>query len=234
MKARILNCLLIVGSAVALVAAESPGLSLDLLAQPLESARPYTWKHFSENSKTKLSDVWQLREGMLVCLGAPKGYLYLDHDFTNFILRLEWRWLEGKKPGNGGVLFRLTGPDKIWPRSLEAQLNTGEAGDFWGLDGFTLDGPAERKKTLDHAQFGKLTNLKRIADLEKPAGQWNQYEIIARGPIVILRVNGQEANRATGCDVRAGKVCLTAEGDEIHFRNVTLQPLDQAGRLRPR
>lgn len=206
---------------------------LDLLARPLESARPYAWKHFSEDPKTKLSDVWQLREGVLVCRGTPKGYLYLDHDFTNFILRLEWRWPEGKKPGSGGVLIRLTGPDKIWPRSLEAQLNTGEAGDFWGLDGFALDGPAERKKSLDHAQFGKLTNLKRTADLEKPAGQWNQYEIIARGPLVILRVNGQEANRAIGCDVRAGKICLTAEGDEIHFRNVSLQELPMGETVRP-
>lgn len=197
---------------------------LDLLAGPLETARPYAWKHFSENPQTKLSDVWQLRDGVLICRGTPKGYLYLNRDFTDFTLRLEWRWPEGKKPGNGGVLFRITGPDKIWPRSLEAQINAGQAGDFWGLAGFALDGPAERKKTIDHAQFGKLTNLKRMADVERPAGQWNEYEIIARGPIVILRVNGQEVNRATGCDAHAGKICLTAEGDEIRFRNVRLEP----------
>jgi 3-keto-disaccharide hydrolase len=229
MKARILAGLFPAVFVNVLTAAEPARPSLDLLAQPLETARPYAWKHFSENSQTKLSEVWQLRDGVLVCRGTPKGYLYLDHDFTNFILRLEWRWPEGKKPGNGGVLIRLTGPDRIWPRSLEAQLNTGEAGDFWGLDGFALDGPAGRKKTLDHPQFGKLTNLKRTADLEQPAGQWNQYEIIARGSTVILRVNGQEANRATGCDVRAGRICFTAEGDEIHFRNVHLQELPARG-----
>jgi len=216
-----LTALLVSGSA----AAESAGPPLDLLARPLESAQPYAWKHFSEDPQARLSEVWQLRDGVLVCRGTPKGYLYLDHAFTNFILRLEWRWPEGKKPGNGGVLFRLTGPDKIWPRSLEAQINAGQAGDFWGLEGFGLDGPAERKKTLDHAQFGKLTNLKRAADSEKPAGQWNQYEIIARGPTVILRINGEEVNRATGCDVRGGRICLTAEGDEIHFRNLSLREL---------
>jgi len=225
MKARILAGFFPAVFVSVLTAAETARPSLDLLAQPLETARPYAWKHFSENSQTKLSEVWQLRDGVLVCRGTPKGYLYLDYDFTNFILRLEWRWPEGKKPGNGGVLIRLTGPDRIWPRSLEAQLNTGEAGDFWGLDGFLLDGPAGRKKTLDPTQFGKLTNLKRTADLEKPAGQWNQFEIIARGPTVILRVNDQEANRATGCDVRAGRICFTAEGGEIHFRNVHLQEL---------
>jgi hypothetical protein len=234
MATQSLALLLFMSYAKFLQAADATKPSVDLLAHPLDSARPYAWKHFSEDPKTKLPDVWQLRDGVLVCRGAPKGYLYLDHDFTNFVLRLEWRWPEGKKPGNGGVLFRLSGPDKIWPRSLEAQLNTGEAGDFWGLDGFTLDGPAERKKMLDHAQFGKLTHLKRVADLEKPAGQWNQYAILAVGPVVTLRINGKEANRATGCDVRAGKICLTAEGDEIEFRNIVLQPLDQVEAPRPR
>jgi hypothetical protein len=198
---------------------------IDLLAGPLESAQPYAWKHFSEEPQSKLSEVWQLRDGVLSCRGTPKGYLYLDHNFTDFILRLEWRWPEAGKPGNGGVLFRISGPDKVWPRSLEAQINAGQAGDFWGLDGFALDGPSERMKTLDQAQSGRLTNLKRTADLEKPAGQWNEYEIIARGPTVTLRINGQEVNRATGCDTHPGRICLTAEGDAIHFRNVRLQPL---------
>ncbi len=203
-------------------AAES---SIDLLAGPLASVKPYAWKQFSEDPQTPLADTWQLLDGVLTCRGTPKGYLYLDHDFTDFVLTLEWRWPAGKKPGNGGVLLRITGPDKIWPRSLEAQLNAGQAGDFWGLNGFALEGPSERKQTLDSPQFGRLTNLRRTADLEKPAGQWNQYQIIARGPVVTLRVNGQEVNRATGCDVLAGKICLTAEGDAIQFRNVRLEPL---------
>ena len=201
---------------------------LDLLTEPLEAARPYPWKHFSEQPQTRLSEVWQLREGVLSCQGTPKGYLYLDHDFTDFVLRLEWRWPEGAKPGNGGVLFRIEGPDKIWPRSLEAQINAGQAGDFWGLGGFALAGPPDRMKTAEHAQFGRLTHLKRAADLEKPPGQWNEYEIIARGPTVTLRINGQEVNRATGCDTRAGRICLTAEGDAIQFRNLRLQPVAAA------
>jgi hypothetical protein len=43
--------------------------------------------------------------------------------------------------------------------------------------------------------------------------------------VVTLEINGQEVNRATGCDVVPGKICLTAEGDEIHFRNVRLSPI---------
>jgi len=194
----------------------------DLLARPLDSSQPYAWKHFAEDPQVQLAEVWQLRDGVLVCRGTPRGYLYLDHNFTDFTLRFEWRWPADKKPGNAGVLMRISGPDRVWPRSLEAQLNAGQAGDFWGLVGYGLDGPPDRKRTVEHSQFGPLTHVKRAADVEKPAGAWNQYEIAASGSTVVLRVNGQEVNRATGCDLVAGRICLTAEGDEIHFRNVRL------------
>ena len=61
--------------------------------------------------------------------------------------------------------------------------------------------------------------------MEKPAGQWNQYEITADGDTVTLTINGKVVNRATGCDVVPGKILLTAEGDEIHFRNVRVRPI---------
>ncbi len=133
----------------------------------------------------------------------------------------------GKEPGNGGVLIRTTGPDKIWPKSLEAQINAGDAGDFWGLDGYVLDGAAERKKMLEHPQFGKLTNVKKSAAAEKPAGQWNHYKIVADGPVVTLEINGQTVNRATGCETAPGKIVLTAEGSAIEFRNVQLHAISK-------
>lgn len=56
--------------------------------------------------------------------------------FRSFVLTFDWRWAPGKKAGSGGVLSRMTGAPKIWPKSLEAQINAGDAGDFWGLDGY--------------------------------------------------------------------------------------------------
>jgi len=193
---------------------------IDMFAAP----GAVTWKHFSEKPLGQRDEVWQLRDGVMVCKGTPRGYLYTEQKFTNFVLKLQWRWPEGK-PGNGGVLIRMTGEHKIWPKSLEAQINAGDAGDFWGLDGFRLDGPADRKKELDNPQFGKLINLKKTAAAEKPAGQWNDYVIEANGDTVTLTINGKTVNRATGCDVVAGPILLTAEGDEIHFRNMRITPI---------
>lgn len=184
------------------------------------------WRSFSEQPNAKTGDVWTLTpEGVLICKGTPKGYIYTEKGYTNFVLKLQWRTPPSKKPANGGVLIRTSGKQKIWPKSLEAQLNAGSEGDFWGLDGYGLSGPTERLKVVPTSPFGTLTNLKRAQDAVKKPGEWNRYEIVAHGPAVTLKINGQVVNRATGCDVTSGPICLTAEGDEIHFRDVRLTPI---------
>lgn len=212
-------------------AADRGSKKCELLTAQGESGRLSGWKSFHEDPNAKTGDVWKLADGVLVCKGTPKGYVYTEKDYTNFVLTLEWRWPPGKKPdkkpGNGGVLLRMTGKHKIWPKSLEAQINVGDAGDFWGLDGYQLTGPAERSQSLDDPKFGKLTNVKKARAAEKPAGQWNLYEITADGDTVTLKINGQPVNKATGCEPTAGKICLTAEGDEIHFRKVQLTPIEK-------
>jgi hypothetical protein len=206
-------------------AAEPSTTEFDLLTPPLGAGGSF-WRAFSEDA-TDTAEVWKFSDGLLICKGSPRGYLCSIRDFTNFTLRLQWRWPADTKPGKGGVLLRMTGPDKIWPKSLEAQINAGDAGDFWGLDGYLLGGPADRVKVVEHPQFGRLTNLKKTAALERPAGQWNDYVITVRDATVTLEINGRTVNQATGCSVRPGKICLTAEGNEIHFRNVRLTPLDR-------
>ena len=101
-------------------------------------------------------------------------------------MTLEYRWPPKSKPGKGGVLIRMSGPDKIWPKSLEAQINWPDAGDFWGLDGYSLDGPAQRLKKLDHPQFGKLVNLKKTRTADE--------QFHNEGPDV--------GEAADGCDVQ--------------------------------
>ncbi len=58
----------------------------------------------------KMEDVWVVRDGVLICRGNPAGYIGTGADYTNFVLRLQWRF---DRPGNSGVLLRLTGPDKV-------------------------------------------------------------------------------------------------------------------------
>ena len=209
---------------VSIVSAETPEAMTNLLVRQSTDGEIAGWKSYHPEPAAKTGEVWQLQStGVLVCKGQPLGYLATEKDYTNFVLKLQWRWPPGGKAGNGGVLVRMTGPHRVWPKSLEAQLNAGQAGDFWGLAGYQLSGPAERLKLLEHPNFGKLTNLKKTAELEKPIGEWNDYEIAVDGGQVTLKVNGQVVNQTTDCEVVPGKILLTAEGDEYHFRKVQLQ-----------
>lgn len=209
----------------ALHAAESkPLLTTQAASGELAGWKSYHADEDGKKSDVKLSDVWKLGDdGVLVCRGMPKGYIYTKKDYGNFVLTLEYRWPPKKKAGKGGVLIRMSGPERIWPKSLEAQINWPDAGDFWGLDGYTFDGPAARLKKLEHPQFGKLVNLKKTRAAEKPHGQWNAYKIVADGPTVTLLINGKQVNRATDCDAAPGKIVLTSEGSEIEFRNLRVE-----------
>jgi neutral ceramidase len=211
---------------VPLQAAEQGSGPLALLTTQNADGTLAGWKFFSEDTDAKTGEVWRLTaDGVLTCKGAPQGYIYTEKEYTDFVLTLEWRTPPGKTPGRGGVLVRMSGKHKIWPKSLEAQLNAGSEGDFWGLDGYALAGPQPRLQTIQNERLGKLTNLKRTEAAVKAPGEWNRYEILADGHTVRLKINGREVNQASGCAVLSGPICLTAEGDEVHFRRVSLVPL---------
>ncbi len=181
------------------------------------------WNSFTEAADVSRDDVWKIENGVLACHSTQRGYLYTKKDYTDFILTLQWRWPEGAEPGKGGVLVRMSGAHCIWPTSLEAQLNAGDAGDFWGLAGYHLEGPEERTTPHRHETFGQLINVKKTKKPEKAPGEWNIYSVTAKGGDVVITLNGEEVNRAQNCDVTAGPICLTAEGSPIEFRRIFIK-----------
>jgi hypothetical protein len=164
-----------------------------------------------------MADVWRVEDGILICRGTPVGYLRTKKDYTNYVLKLQWRFDPvTKKAGNSGVLLRMIGEDKVWPRSVEAQLHSGNAGDFWNIGEFPM-------KTVPARTRGRNTRKTHFA--ERPVGAWNEYEIIVDGGSIVLRVNGETVNEAWDVQEIPGKICLQSEGAEIHFRNVRLAPI---------
>jgi hypothetical protein len=184
---------------------------------PLFDGKDLSKWTFHLNDNGKMEDVWSIVDNVLVCKGNPIGYLRTKDKFTNYVLKLEWRFNPvTKKAGNSGVLLRTQEPDKVWPKSIEAQLQSGSAGDFWNIDSFTM--------TTDAARL-KGRNTKHLRSNEQPIGEWNEYEIIVNKGDVILNVNGDTLNSASGCEEIAGTICLQSEGAEIHFRNVRIAPI---------
>ncbi|NOX56145.1 MAG: DUF1080 domain-containing protein [Planctomycetes bacterium] len=186
------------------------------------------WTYYLVDPNAKMEDVWSVRDGILICKGEPQGYLATERKFKNFRLIVEWRWAPGKKPGNSGVLMRMTGKPQMLPKCVEAQLKSGSAGDIWAFHGFQLRGDPDRMKTITgHKLGGDMVGVTKKQPAENEPGQWNRYEITLNGGTLTLVVNGKEVNRAVGCDVVAGPIALQSEGGEIHFRTVRLIPLGE-------
>jgi len=194
----------------------APAGSIDLLADRTLAG----WRaHLRDGAA--LADVWSVGEdGVLRCAGTPIGYLRTTDTYENFVLRVRWRWLEGKDPGNSGVLVRVVGEDRVWPKSVEAQLQSGRAGDFWCIGEFPM--------TTDPERTSGRNTRHRFAN-ERPIGQWNRYEIVVDGGTVTLVVNDEVLNVATEVERVPGWIALQSEGAEIHFGEVTVTPIAGGG-----
>jgi hypothetical protein len=181
------------------------------------------WGCYLVEPGKKLADVWSVKDGVLVCKGEPMGYLSTGEEFTDFKLVVEWRWAPGGKPGNSGVLLRITGEPRALPECYEAQLQHGNAGDIYGFQGRPVEGEAARKVSKPgHELGGDLSGLKKIMGAEKPAGEWNRYEITLQGDKLSLVVNGEPVNEASGLKVVPGRIGFQSEGGEIQFRTIEL------------
>jgi len=185
------------------------------------------WSHYLVDPDVGKEDVWSVQDGILVCKGEPLGHLHTTADHTSFELVVEWRWAPGTEPGNSGVLLRVNGEPRAIPRSYEAQLKSGDAGDVYGFWGMSLSGDDSRKReAAGHEMLGDMVGFAKIEGNENPPGEWNRYEIRLDGPSLVVHVNGKKVNEATGADVLAGPIGLQSEGGEIHFRKVELTPID--------
>jgi hypothetical protein len=181
------------------------------------------WEHFLVDDDVKMEDVWSVQDGLLICKGKPGGYLCTKKEYESFKLVVEWRW--PGEPSNSGVLLRITGEPMMLPKCAEAQLKSGDAGAIYGFQGFKVDGDKDRWFERPQA-VGGLTGVKKIEGNENAPGEWNKYEITLDGGTLTLIVNGKKVNEAVNCDIRPGKIGLQSEGGEIHFRTVTLTPID--------
>jgi hypothetical protein len=186
------------------------------------------WRKFLDpkNPKTKdvdLNKFWTVKDGVIYCDGSIPGYLITEKDFSDYVLKLEWRWgdsaKEKPKP-NSGVFVHVVGDDKIWPKAIEAQLAADQAGDIWLVDGFKLKIDESRHDPKSERHYFRLKD-----GIEKPRGEWNQYEITCKGKSLRLVINGQFVNEGSDAELTKGKILLQSEGSEIHFRNIELTPI---------
>jgi hypothetical protein len=183
---------------------------------------------FAEAGPGDATASWKVEDGMLRCVGTGKGYARTTHAHADYRLRLEWRW--PARPGNSGVMVNITGPDVIWPKSVECQLANGRAGDF----AFFSDARGREEivsRNPSGVSTGRLARSATAGTVEKAAGEWNAYEIVVAGDTITVSVNGVQVNRMSGVVPSGGLIAFQAEGAPIDFRHIELTPLPAAKEL---
>jgi 3-keto-disaccharide hydrolase len=169
------------------------------------------------------NQAWQADAGVLRGMGVGKGYIRTEMPYADYQMHVEWRWPQG--PGNSGVVLHIVNGDQVWPKGFEIQLKADRAGDI-----VMFADARGREEVLGRNPGGVSTGrIERPGpSREKPVGEWNAYDITARGGTITVAVNGEEVNRVTDVVPNAGLIGLQTEGTPIEFRNWTLTPLPPA------
>ena len=151
---------------------------------------------------------------VLICDGdGGHDMLLLDQELANAIFHFEFCYtkIEGKTGYNSGAYLRNSKDGAIWH---QAQFGDAKDGFLFGVS------PTPDGKT----KFFNLNKL--VKDMRvKPAGEWNTFEITARGKTLTLWVNGAITCQFDNCGLEKGRLGFEGEGYRIEFRNVKLKEL---------
>ena len=188
---------------------------------------------------------------MLHITGEINGSIATKKEYGNYHIRMVFKWGEKMaRQFNSGLLYHSYGAFgaglDVWMSSHEFQLCTGKMGDSYcmgksyfeipvmkGADGKTYTYSPNGEKT----QFGEEKTAKngtKMADYEKPKGEWNTVDLYCFGRTSVHVVNGQVnmVNYNSGriengkvIPLSKGKIQIQSEGGELFVKSLEIEPI---------
>jgi hypothetical protein len=172
---------------------------------------------------------YYVQDGMLICKDTGHVHIFTEKEFSNFVLRLQIKLDPG---GNNGIGIRAQVSDAPHIHGMEIQVLD---------DAYYEDGdPFPLKDYQHHGSIYGVVPAK--TGHLKPAGQWNEQEILCHGRHVKVTLNGTvivDANldevtplddqEHPGLTSARGRIGLHAHGNygaEVFFRNLRVKELD--------
>jgi hypothetical protein len=164
------------------------------------------------------------QDGTLVC--KPGGNLYTEKQYSDFVLRFEFKLTPG---ANNGLGIRT--PPK------------GDAA-YVGMELQILDDTAKKYSKLRpwqyHASIYGIVPVKR--GHQKPVGEWNVQEVTADGPKIKVVLNGEtvidtdlskikqtpdihDLKKHPGMNNKSGHIGFLGHGSVVEFRNIRVKEL---------
>ncbi len=185
--------------------------------------------------------------------GENFGGLSTQQEFSNYHLRLEFKWGQLKwdpkrnAKRDSVILYHAVGPHAadwlFWMRSQEFQIQEGDCGDYWGCGGAFADVPAAKQgqRFVYTAGAELLTfrdkgpngrNCVKRGDGENPSGEWNTIDLYCYGDssvhvvndkVVMALYNLSQPDGPNISPLRKGKIQIQSEGAEVFYRNIVIE-----------
>ncbi len=163
---------------------------------------------------------------VLVCPADGGGNLFTEKEYSNFILRLDWRLWDG---GNNGVGIRAPLEGDAAYVGMEIQILDEEAAVYEKGKGLK---PTQYTGSVYDVFAAKAGHVKRD-------GVWNEYEIQAKGSHIKVTLNGiviTNADLSTvkdeavlkkhpGLARKEGHIGFLGHGTRVEFRNIRIKTL---------
>lgn len=150
------------------------------------------------------------------------GWLRYDRQYTDFQLRVEFRFLTDN--ADSGVFVRAVGDSVFlrgWPGS-SYQIQTRD------MTRNQTNNPIFMGNIYRHGQRGAAdTNFDSAAALQaaKKTGEWQTFEIEARGDRLSARLNGTPVLNAGNIVNPSGYVGLQGEAGIVEYRSIQIREL---------
>lgn len=194
------------------------------------------WHIFKNTSD---GSAWKVVEGTLHLDPAQKkesktvggGDLVSNEEYDNFHLKIEWKL---DSAGNSGIMFYVKEDPKI-----EKTYHTGP-------EMQVLDNAAHPDAKINKHRAGDLYDLIASSpETVRPAGQWNEAEIIAKDSTLEFYLNGSKVISTKMWDdnwrkmiasskfkewptfgaFTSGRIALQDHGDPVWYRNIKIRRL---------
>ncbi len=171
--------------------------------------------------------IFKVENGEIHVSGEKFAFISTEKDWENYRFHVEFKWGQKKYPPrenakrDAGILYHCVGPDKVWNKSLEYQIQEGDCGDMWLTGG---EGGPPSLTVLGKTYTGG--RVVKWTDHEKPNGEWNTAEVVARGNKIWHWTNGKCNLVGNSASLTRGRINLQSEGAELYYRNVWIEPLN--------
>ena len=131
------------------------------------------------------------------------GYLVSKNAYRDFQIRAEF-W--ASDDANSGIFMRCANPKVITDKSCyEANIFDQRPDPTFGTGGIVHHG--------------------KVMTVIKAGGKWNTYEITARGPNIVVVLNGIKTTEINHSEFASGPIALQHGAGTIKFRKVQIKPL---------